>query len=314
MLIHQKYIYGQKNTPKVPNTFIGGVGGVITNETLLAAKLSGVSASDIKLFTVDVNNNISCLIQKKYTTENIIFRVGYWGGGNTLTYYFDTGNFIDVLGSRGFSGQTNIKYSEFNTSVVPSYFYENCSDIRKIRFPNATVLSGQSTFKSTTQLKRCYLANVISATHDLATTSTFPFFNTKVGVKIYVNSLWENDANLAEQYNHAVSYSGAVLVPVTSYVPPNDIYDLTASNITSTSVVLNFTPPTSTNALDFYEVYIDDGTDDPQALYKPAREILSSGSVISGLVSGVQYKIKIRACDEFWNRAQFSNELTIITL
>jgi hypothetical protein len=150
-LIHQKYIYGIKNTPKEPNTFIGGVGGTITNETLLAAKLLGVSASDIKLFLVDINNNISCYIGKNYTTENVIFRVGDWGGGNTLTYYFDTENFADSLGSRGFSGQTIIKYSEFNTSVVPSYFYENCSDIRKIRFPLATVLSGQSTFKSTTK-------------------------------------------------------------------------------------------------------------------------------------------------------------------
>ena len=84
-------------------------------------------------------------------------------------------------------------------------------------------------------------------------------------------------------------------------------------------MALNFTPPSSANALDFYEVWLDDGTDNPVQKYCIFDEISASGATLSGLVSGRTYKLKIAACDVYWNGSglsttpAFSNEITFVT-
>lgn len=77
----------------------------------------------------------------------------------------------------------------------------------------------------------------------------------------------------------------------------------------------NFTPPTSLNALDFYEVWVDDGDNDPAQLFYPHGEISGDGGEIAIPINTL--KVKIAACDEFWNGSgmsetpAFSNEINI---
>ena len=47
------------------------------------------------------------------------------------------------------------------------------------------------------------------------------------------------------------------VVYVTNFTPPNPVINLSAGTIYNTAVQLNFTPPTSVNGVDFYEVYLN---------------------------------------------------------
>ena len=113
---------------------------------------------------------------------------------------------------------------------------------------------------------------------------------------------------------------GCTLIEVTDTTKPNQITDLSFSNITSSSVDVSFTPPISTNNLDFYEVYIERQDLDywheirVQQRNTIHQEIIGSGDTINNLLANVDYKIKIVACDEFWNKSEISNEIEITTL
>jgi hypothetical protein len=145
------------------------------------------------------------------------------------------------------------------------------------------------------------------------------FQNLNQNCDIYVNSIYQS-ATLPPELNDAVVTYNANLIYVVDFTKPLDITDLSDSNVTSTTVDLNFTPPTSTNALDFYEVWVerlDLGTweeDRVKGRYNINQEITSSGDTITGLLANTTYRIRVVACDIYWNRSEFSNQITITTL
>lgn len=112
----------------------------------------------------------------------------------------------------------------------------------------------------------------------------------------------------------------ATLIEVLDYTPPSSVTDLSSSNITSSGCDLNFTAPSSTNSLDFYEVWVErldlDEWHKDRVLgrYTISQEITSSGDTISSLISGISYRIHIIACDIYWNRSEISNIIEITTL
>ena len=94
---------------------------------------------------------------------------------------------------------------------------------------------------------------------------------------------------------------------------PGTVTDLSDSNITSSGVDLSFTVPSATNTIDFYEVWIDDGTTRWHPLMSH-QEIVTTGGSVTGLDSGVTYDIKVKTIDEWYNKSAFSNTIQITTL
>jgi len=92
---------------------------------------------------------------------------------------------------------------------------------------------------------------------------------------------------------------------VTNFTNPNPITDLTAGNVYSTAVQVNFTPPAgSANAIDFYDCYAN-------GVFK--NRITSSGQYITGLNISTSYNITLVAVDVFYNKSVVSNSISVTT-
>jgi hypothetical protein len=75
--------------------------------------------------------------------------------------------------------------------------------------------------------------------------------------------------------------------------------------IYNTAIQLNFTPPNSTNAIEFYECYANG---------KFQNEILESGQAITGLAPNTNYNITVVAVDVFYNKSVVSNNVNVSTM
>lgn len=121
------------------NTYIGGVGGVITTATALATKL-GISPSDITDFEIYGTNNIRCNVNINYS---IPFRTFNFTGGhfpyNVITHFVDIEGRCISLDTQTFQGQSNLDFIflpnlssggingsqgfRFCTGLTVAYFY-----------------------------------------------------------------------------------------------------------------------------------------------------------------------------------------------
>jgi hypothetical protein len=108
-----------------------------------------------------------------------------------------------------------------------------------------------------------------------------------------------------------VQSRGGTVIFITNTTPPSAVSDLSTSNITSSSVDLTFTTPSSTNTIGGYDVYIDRGDG---AGYRLIQTMSASGETIPTLISGNETKIKLKTYDEFRNRSAYSNEVTFTVL
>ena len=89
---HQWYLNGLSTYGGPPNTFIGGVAGVISTPDLLAAKFenypSGTSINVSKIYNFTITgSDISCYIGIDYQ----LLQNAFWGVPS-ITYYRDMGN------------------------------------------------------------------------------------------------------------------------------------------------------------------------------------------------------------------------------
>lgn len=311
--------YRHASVVSTPNTFLKGTGAVDTAAEL-AAKL-GLVEADILNFTVDGSYNIKCRIETVYTFIYQAF-YRYSAVGNTTTYFIDLEGYCSA--TTGFTDQT------FNFQTVPiAMVFPNIKRITSSMFANASVpyyylpdatQVNTLAFDKNYSLKRIYIPSCTSLGGTTGNGNAFRLDSAVVNV--YVNStlMTNNGGGKDGDLAYLESTYGTTITEVTDTTPPGNITNLSASSITATTVDLDFTAPSSTNTLDFYEVWIDDGSSNPIQLYYPFDEISATGDTLSGLVSGTTYKIKIAACDEFWNGSglsttpAWSNEIEITTL
>ena len=303
--------------PPVPNTFIGGLALDITSPAVLATRLNGISESDIRLFSID-GDNVQFNIQKPYQIADDAFDSAQTTP-EQLTYYIDADGFA-----------TSIKFETFRFQAVFGRFYfpalatftssrsfRNILGSKHMRFEglkNMTLSSDLQHFNTNGKIfKRLYLGNCLTFGNNTGNRNNFP--NQTQGITVYFHASIEtaNAGNPIPDVGNVLAVGGTV-VYVDNYTAPSKVTDLSPSNVLSNSVQLDFTPPASTNALDFYEVFIDDGTENPVQIYTVFDEISGTGGVLSGLTSATTYKITIIACDEYWNRSLESNEIEITTL
>jgi len=298
-----------------PTVLIGGLGSEVTDVDELA-DLFTFDASDVQSFKIDSNNDISFYIGISYSPDYNAFNTLKTGGfSDAITFYNDKGGFINsdfdinANDSSIFYLQTNLHTAWIeNVTSSGADLFRQCYGLTYVRLDNIIEFIGDSQLRindaTLSQLKRIYIPRATSITGN----NTFRLINS--GTIIYHESTMSSNTQLLEAQN---TY-GAILTSVTDFTVPDFITNLSSANITSTTVDLNFTAPTSTNTLDFYEVWIDDGSDNMFQANTINQEITASGDTITGLLTGTTYTIKVVACDIYWNRSDFSNRVTITTL
>jgi hypothetical protein len=279
----------------IPNTFIGGVAADIPDSATLATKL-GIPESKIKSFEV-VGNDIKAAIN---TTYNLSGNTFY---NKAITYFKDKSkNVKNIVGWEFFNttsltcieleGVETIGVNGFRNSRASRYIFPECTQLDQ-------GVNDSYQFYLCSNAKVIYLPKCTQ--YGAWTDGTKPnvFFSIQSGVKIYADPSMATINNGSEEGDLAYARSrGCIITYVQNFTKPANITDLSYTT-NGTDVTLNFTPPSSTNTLDFYEVYVN-------GCYK--EEISGSGAIISGLSNGD--KVTVYACDEYYNRS-ISNEVTI---
>lgn len=272
---------GRAVAPVTTNTEIGGVASTISTPALLAAKL-GILESRISNFSI-VGSDIQCRITGSYGIP-----VSAFANNSNLTYFTDLEGVVTSLGASSFSNQTT-------TNVLKSVY-----------FPNATFI-GNSCF---------YTANFGSPTMDYIYIPRCISLGTSVGI----DGVFSNDGNpILRLYIHpslAINNSGLPdgdltannktvnIRYVTNFTTPNPVTDLSAGTIYNTAIQLNFTPPSSTNTIDYYECWANGSK---------KNNITSSGEYVMGLNASTSYSVTLVAVDIFYNKAVASNVLVSST-
>jgi hypothetical protein len=285
---------GSINT--TPNTFIGGVASTIPDSATLATKL-GIPESKIKSFEV-VGNDIKAAIN---TTYSMPYRC--WYNDVNITCFDDSKGKCTTWNNQTFSyifrNATNLKGINFPGLLKQDGRYDvRGTNFRSLYFPELEqVLEGFIYEDGSAPIRRIYIPKATIGTDP--TTFEGVFYFLKAGSVIYCDPVNEtsNNGGVDADLQNAIN-DGATVVYIQNSTKPANITDLSYTT-NGTDVTLTFTPPSSTNALDFYEVYVN-------GCYK--QEISGSGAVISGLNNGD--KVTVYACDEYYNRS-ISNEVTI---
>lgn len=280
-------IYGGSN--RKANTFIGGVAATITTAGALATKL-GIASNRITNFKI-VGSDIECRISGSYSIPVSCFR-----SDTFITYYRDTDNLVVSIGSTAFQYTTLMTELDLAGVLNSGSYYG--SNINRIIFKNCTTVPAYG-FDSSGNVKLIYIPNATSLGGTSGNNDVFtigggtPSFS---GRLLYVHpSLATNNAGAPDgDLAYAIS-QGAIVRYVTNFTAPNPITNLSVGNVYGTAIQLNFTAPTgSTNAIEFYEIYIN-------GVYN--RTVTASGQYITGLSLNNAYTIEVKPVDIFYNKS-----------
>lgn len=325
-----------------PNVFIGGVGAtsVTSPADFVSLVFSAITVANITNFNIDLNDNVSFRIDIDYVLDANVFL-----SDSDLTYYVDTEHLTSpdnstfrlatsmnifkalnpsfVFSAAGSDFRAaDLTYIDYNdvTELSARMFQDN-SNVEYVRHKNllstGTVAAVWAGCSST---KRIYVPNCTAYRTSLDVNS--PFRGIGIGTKIYVpvSMLTVDGGQPHPALKYAVDTRSAVLVGVVNQTAPSAISDLSASSITATGFDADFTPPSSTNTLDYYHIWVErqdlDYWHKDRVIQRnsPYQEILASGDSITGLISGVTYKVKCKAGDIYGNESGFSNEIEITIL
>ena len=293
----KKFYFGKQKV-KVPNTFIGGIGGTINTPALLASRL-GIDENRIKLFKVTGVDVECAIIGGSYNIP-----IYCWSNNLQITYYRDEAGLVSVVGGQAF-GDIGTQFK--------SFYFPKATKIEQ-RIGNWSFQSNNNLIKNTWKLMYVPLVTQwgntqqadINGQHQGTQVFRFNFdFN---GVIYAHPSLQTSNAGgLEGDLAYLLSLNtGATIRYVTNFTPPNTITNLSTGTIYNTEVQLNFTPPTSVNGVDFYEVYLNGERFN-------SKEIKNSGEFITGLTPSTNYNIRIVAVDMFYNKSELSNTVNVST-
>jgi len=291
-----KQNYGDKKSITY-NTFIGGVASVISTASALSVKL-GISVGNISNFTI-VGSDIKCKITGSYAIPATAFDLN----STLCTYYFDTDYLVSSIGNGAF----------YSTSAFSGYDvnFENCLTVGSSSFSripaknfllkNATTI-GNSCFAQVINqgiADAHYIPNCTSLGTTSGNNTVFEYI--KSGAVIYTNpSLATNNSGSPDGDLAYAITQGATVRYVTNFTAPNPVTNLTAGTIYNTAIQLNFTPPSTTNAIDYYELYINGAY----------NKRIISGDYATGLIENTSYNFTVYARDIFYNLSPVSNTLT----
>lgn len=272
------------------NTYIGGIATTIATSSALAAKL-GISVGAISNFSV-VNSNIKCKITGSYVIPYQAFR------GMNISYFTDLDNLVTNIGSEAFANVPNPCILSFKGVVsLTGAFIISMSRNMTIELDNCTTISNGAfgdIINSTIYIPRCVNLGSTSGNNLV--------FQYSKSSKIYCHSSLStsNSGGVEGDIVDMISRGGTV-VYVTNFTAPNPVTTLATGTIYKSAVQLIFTPPSGTNSIEFYEVYVD-------GIFN--NKIYASGEYGTGLIPSTYYNITIYAIDIYYNKSLVSNTVT----
>jgi len=268
--------FNYKTVSTGTNTEIGGVASTISTPALLATKL-GIDVSRITNFSI-VGSDIKCRITGSYGIPSDAFL-----SNTSIIYYFDYEGLVTSMG-----------YEVFKSSTITKSYFPNVTST------NTSVwTSGGGPLMDYVYIPRC--TNLGGTVGDNA---CFVFYYRVKTIYADPSLATINGGAPDGDIAYAIS-QGATVRYVTNFTAPNPVTTLSAGTIYNTSVQLNFTPPSSTNAIDYYELYLNG--------ILQAQRITASGQYITGLTPNTFYNIKLKAVDIFYNKSVVSNIVALST-
>lgn len=291
------------------NTEIGGVASTISTPALLATKL-GIDVSRITNFSI-VGSDIKCKITGNYTLALGLapYMPIEW------TYFKDLDNLVTSDGSYIRNYPNLHTYEVFGVTTLINgsfnYFGRECPLLANAIFPNALNVSTAAFYGFTDGRKpagtlRHYIPRATALGTSIGDNQVWNGSGANSNLIIYAHpSLATNNAGTPDgDIAYAISQSATVRY-VTNFTAPNPVTTLSAGTIYNTAIQLNFTPPSSTNTVDYYEVYKDG--------ILQSQEVTASGQYITGLTPNTFYNITLKAVDIFYNKSVVSNILSVST-
>lgn len=276
--------------------YIGGVGGTITTATILATYLelddasalnagTNLDATDIANFSVDANNNI-------YGEILVDYRLGYqaFNINADITYFIDLDGGMASTNHNGFQACTSLKY-----------FYSPSAAIRSNQTLGRNFRNIQTTFEL------IYApADPVIGTAAATNNEEYDLLTTGIEIFAHPDAETNNGGGVEADIANAISQKSAVVTYCSDTASvPDAVSDLSGTNITSTTVDLTFSTPTSTNPILKYEVWVDGAFWD---------WITASGGTVSGLTTATNYNIQIKTADDQYNISVLSNTYNFTTL
>ena len=307
-----------------PNTFIGNVADLYPTKEDLATILS-LSASEIQSFRV-VGNDIQCYIGTNYSTSNEAFL------SSSISKYIDNNNRLTNLGLKTFRFCHSLTELKINAiTAIDGQAHEYNDEMVIFNYPNLTNAGGTSIFY------RCYnvthfilplLGNCVNTMFKMIVTDGTPQQEviyipeaTVIGSSISVNNeVFKDISSSAVVYvnPYVLTVNGGVADPdiqylidrgndvrsVINYTAPSAIDDLAITSSALDTISLSWTAPTSTNAIDFYEVYINDiYVDKTTDLFITLDDFE---------IVGFSYKVTVKVRDYLYNLSAESNTINYI--
>jgi hypothetical protein len=223
-----------------------------------------------------------------------------------------------LYGFNGFSSVPNLHYWHRFDSLqkIENGFLNISYQLDYLELPELTEIWVQNDTRrnlyNLSGLKRCYLPKLSTISYPNGNIRTLE--NTPSSCVIYVPTALQtsNGGNREQLIEYLEDTQGCTIVYILNETPPNSVNDLSATTINSGSVILSWTTPNSTNTVEFYEVWIDDGVTSWHK-YFPKQHLFSSGTTLANLNSSTNYNIKIVAIDEYYNKSGYSNTINITT-
>ena len=198
-----------------------------------------------------------------------------------------------------------------NPTVDGDVEYDSNQSLMALNFSN--VINADSRIGSDYQSfsfqgKMLVISNSVGSINNFTTTKDV----SNVGIAEWSYSTLIGGNDVHPLLINAREKDGSILIEVNNIITVNPPTLLTLSNQTSTTVDINFTPPTANaNGTDGYEVWIDDGT--AYRKWFEFTEITASGDTIdiSNLENISGSIIKIRTFDGHYNFSEFTSEVTL---
>lgn len=236
----------RRNFSGVPNTFIGGVAGIMPDASTMASLLQ-IPVDSISLFAIN-SGNVKANINIYYNLpgalfQNYVNRPGYKGYGSIVTYYKDPEGKVKQQGGNCFTYQANLMEIDFpGTTFINFQNFENCNlqvaifpvleELRTLHVFNGNnnnslfyapnlILANSHSGACFGGTKNIYIPNCTSFTPSQSVNDGF-FSESPQGVKIWVHPLLQTSNNGAEETDLAwarankaaiIDYSQPVLTP-----------------------------------------------------------------------------------------------------
>jgi hypothetical protein len=291
-----------------PNTFIGGVSSVVTSANVLATFLA-ISVARVKKFTI-VGSDVQCRIIGGSYPLTITNNASNTALRTLITYFQDNDGLVSNISASCFALTTKLArvYLPGVTTATNAFIFQDVNVIgcivempNCISIPNSFFGNYSVTTTKITVLPKCINFGSTELNNTIFSTATAR------SMRLYapVSKQTSNAGGVEGDVAAVAAGVGASVVFVPNYTRPSPITTLVAGTISTTTIQLNFSIPSSTNTIDFYEYYLN-------GVYR--GRITASGQSISGLTTSTMYKISLVAVDIYYNKSILSNIVTATTL